>query len=112
MSVRFLGWRVYLVLRWCWVCSACRAEPRGGETFDDAGDSAADPGTLARMVEDQFPRSTLWQAAGARFMPPITDRFPTSLLECFVGDTAVAMGHLLLFLTPITVRPTALRGGR
>ncbi len=62
--------------------------------------------------KDHFPVSTLWQASGASFMPPVTERFPTSLLERFVGDAAEAMGHLLFFLTPITVRPSALPGGR
>ena len=61
---------------------------------------------------EEFPLSPLWQAAGARFMPPVRDRFPTSLLERFVGQGAEAMAHLLRFLSPLTVRANALREGR
>ena len=113
MSVRFLGRRVYLAL--LVVLGSAR---QGGRTPGAARLSttlAVPLRTLERWRQwwqDQFPLSTFWQAAGARFLPPITDRFPTRLLECFVGDAAATMGHLLLFLTPITVRPTALRGGR
>jgi hypothetical protein len=113
MSVRFLGRRVYLAL--LVVLGSARHAGQNPGAARLSTTLAIPLRTLERWRQwwkDQFPLSTLWQAAGARFMPPVTERFPTRLLERFVGDAAAAMGHLLLFLTPITVRPTALRGGR
>ncbi|MCU0503599.1 MAG: hypothetical protein MUC51_17910, partial [Anaerolineae bacterium] len=47
----------------------------------------------------QFPVTPLWQAQCARFMPPVaTHRLPGELLR------------LLLFLTPLTVRPLIVVG--
>jgi hypothetical protein len=62
---------------------------------------------------EQFPLTPLWQAACARFMPPPdTETFPTSLLERFAGDAAEALLRLLVFLSPLTVRPVTLNEGR
>ena len=59
---------------------------------------------------DEFPQTPLWQAAGARFMPPVvTEHGPTSLLERFAGDAEGALLRLLVFLSPLTVRPINLR---
>jgi hypothetical protein len=50
----------------------------------------------------------LWQAMGARFVPPVAaERLPGELLGRFVGDAAEALLRLLVFLAPITVRPIA-----
>jgi len=72
--------------------------------------------TLARWREwwtAKFPQTSLWQAAGARFMPPPDAlRFPASLLERFVGQAAEALLHLLLFLAPLTTRLVAPGDGR
>lgn len=113
MSVRFLGRRVYLAL--LVVLGSARHAGQNPGAARLSTTLAIPLRTLERWRQwwkDQFPLSTLWQASGARFMPPVTERFPTSLLERFVGDAAEAMGHLLVFLTPITVRPSALPGGR
>jgi hypothetical protein len=46
-------------------------------------------------------------------MPPLdTESFPASLLERFAGVAAEALLRLLVFLTPLTVRPVALNEGR
>ena len=113
MSVRFLGRRVYLAL--LVVLGSARHAGQNPGAARLSTTLAIPLRTLERWRQwwkDQFPLSTLWQASGARFMPPVTERFPTSLLERFVGDAAEAIGHLLVFLTPITVRPSALPGDR
>jgi len=51
----------------------------------------------------------LWQAMCARFMPPVrTDGLPGSVLTRFAGEGSVPLLRLLVFLSPITVRPAAL----
>jgi hypothetical protein len=66
-----------------------------------------------RWWRDDFPLTPLWQAACARFMPPVaTKHCPASLLERFAGDAEEALMRLLVFLSPITVRTVALRDGR
>ena len=113
MSVRFLGRRVYLAL--LVVLGSARHARQNPGAARLSTTLAIPLRTLERWRQwwkDHFPVSTLWQASGASFMPPVTERFPTSLLERFVGDAAEAMGHLLFFLTPITVRPSALPGDR
>ena len=55
------------------------AEPRGGETFDDAGDSAADPGALAPMVARSVPAehalASRWCALYAADHGALSDQF-------------------------------------
>jgi len=59
---------------------------------------------------DEFPQTPLWQAACARFMPPVvTEHGPASLLERFAGDAEGALLRLLVFLSPLTVRPINVR---
>ena len=59
----------------------------------------------------QFPVTPLWQAQCARFMPPVaTHRLPGELLGRFAGQTAEPLLRLLLFLTPLTVRPLIVVG--
>lgn len=62
----------------------------------------------------QFPLTPLWQAACARFMPPIDlVLLPTSLTERFAGSMDESMRRILLFLTPLTVgRLVTLNEGR
>ena len=51
-----------------------------------------------------FPITPLWQAACARFMPPVDLRLlPLSLIERFAGPAIDAMQRLLIFLSPLTV---------
>ena len=116
VSVRFLGRRVYLGL----AVVLCSARHAGQNTA--AQQLAATLGvavpvrTLQRWRQwwcEQFALTVLWQATCARFMPPVaTERCPASLLERFAGNAEEALLRLLVFLSPLTVRPIALRGGR
>ena len=54
----------------------------------------------------------LWQEVCARFMPPVaSNTLPAGLLERFSKVISEAMLRLLVFLTPITVRPVTLNEG-
>jgi len=106
-SVRFLGRRVYLGLAVVLV-SARPAGPtpaaaRLGVTLGVARR------TLARWLDwwrEQFPRTLLWQAASARFMPPVAEeRLPGELIARFTGPAAAALMRLLVWLSPLTARP-------
>jgi hypothetical protein len=113
MSVRFLGRRVYLGL----VVVLCSARYAGQNT---AATLCQDLSVPLRTLErwrcwwrDEFMQTALWQAAGARFMPPLSpDQLPAGLLARFAGDVAESLLRLLVFLTPITVRLVILSEGR
>ena len=52
-----------------------------------------------------FCLTPLWQAACARFMPPVqTINLPASLIERFSGGAAEVAMRLLAFLRPLSVR--------
>ena len=114
MSVRFLGRRVYLGL------AVVLASARHARQRPAAARLSAELNIPVRTLQrwrqwwhQSFPLTPLWQAACARFMPPPdTETFPASLLERFVGDAEEALLRLLVFLSPITVRPVALNEGR
>jgi len=59
---------------------------------------------------EQFPRTPLWRAACARFMPPLSTKcLPGGLLERFTTVAHEALMHesvmrLLVWLSPVTVR--------
>ena len=66
-----------------------------------------------RWWRDDFLQTPLWQAACARFMPPVaTEHCPASLLERFTGNAEERLMRLLVFLSPLTVTPINLREGR
>ena len=116
MSVRFLGRRVYLGLAVV-LCSARHAGQNTAARQLAAALGVAVPvRTLQRWRQwwgEQFALTVLWQAACARFMPPVAiGRCPASLLERFTGNAEEALMRLLVFLSPLTVRPIALRGDR
>jgi hypothetical protein len=47
---------------------------------------------LARWWREQFPQTPLWQAACARFMPPVSaQQLPGELLERFAGEAHEAL---------------------
>ena len=107
MSVRFLGRRVYLALAVVLVSGR-----HGGPTPAAArvSETLAVPlRTVQRWRQwwrSQFPLTPLWQAAGARFLPPVeAGQFPASLLERFAGAAAEPLMRLLIFLTPLTIQP-------
>ena len=106
-SVRFLGRRVYLGL-------AVVLVPQRRTTLSAAAVQLTQTlgipeRTIARWRHwwlQVFPGTTLWQAACARFMPPVDALyFPTSLIERFTGTLAHKTLHLLAFLRPLSVPP-------
>ena len=106
-SVRFLSRRVYLGL-------AVVLTPQRRTTLSAAAiqviEALAIPErTIARWRHwwlQVFPTTPLWQAACARFMPPVqTTNLPTSLIERFYGVAAEVAVRLLAFLSPLSVRP-------
>jgi hypothetical protein len=106
-SVRFLGRRVYLGL-------AVVLAPQRRTTLSAAAvqvvEALAIPErTIARWRHwwlQLFSLTPLWQAACARFMPPVqTTNLPTSLIERFCGAAAEVAMRLLAFLSPLSVRP-------
>ena len=114
VSTRFLGRRVYLglavVLMSAGRVEATSAVAKLGEIME----------VPARTVQrwrswwvEQFPLTPLWQAACARFMPPVVlSQLPASLIERFVGSAAEPLMRLLFFLSPLTVgHPVTLNEG-
>ena len=62
---------------------------------------------------EQFPKTPLWRAASARFMPPVPEaQLPGELIECFTGAAQGALLRLLVWLSPATVghwQPAAIK---
>ncbi|MDP2811964.1 MAG: hypothetical protein Q8O34_17630 [Rhodocyclaceae bacterium] len=113
-SVRFLGRRVYLALAVV-LCSARHAGQNTAATRV-ASDLAVPVRTLRRWRQwwtELLPRTPLWQACCARFMPPVaSDLFPGGLLERFAGDAAERLMRLLVFLSPLTATTVTVPEGR
>lgn len=104
LSVRFLGRRVYLSLAVVLVSAR-----HMGQVPAAAGISAS-LGVPARTLQrwrdwwqQHFVLTPLWQAACARFIPPVDSGFPGGLLERFAGTVEESLTRLLFFLTPLTV---------
>jgi len=114
MSVRFLGRRVYLGL----AVVLCSARHAGQNTAAAALCQALSipRRTLARWRQwwrAEFMQTPLWQALCARFMPPVSaEQLPVDLLARFAGEGDEPLLRLLVFLTPLTVRSSALHEGR
>ncbi len=105
VSVRFLGRRVYLGLVVV-LMSAGRTEATSAVA--QLGKALEVPVLTIRRWRkwwtEQFPLTPLWQAACARFMPPIDlNLLPSSLIERFTGTPEGLMMRLLIFLSPLTV---------
>ncbi len=113
-SVRFLGRRVYLAL--AVVLGSARHAGQNPAAARISATLEIPVRTLQRWRawwSGQFALTPLWRASCARFMPPVaSNSFPASLLERFAGNAAEALMRLLVFLSPITVRPITLREGR
>ena len=106
-SVRFLGRRVYLALAVVLV-SAVRPGPTPTTAAAHAATLLEVPvRTLQRWRvwwQERLPLTAFWQAASARFMPPVpVIAMPSSLLARFGGTAAEALLRLLVFLSPLTV---------
>ena len=113
MSVRFLGRRVYLAL--AVVLGSARHAGQTPAATRLSGTLNIPLLTLRRWRhwwQGEFPQTALWQAACARFMPPVaTERCPVSLLERFAGNAEARLMRLLVFMSPLTVTPINLREG-
>lgn len=115
VSVRFLGRRVYLGL--AVVLMSSRLIGPTSVTMRLSGTLGVPLRTLQRWRRwwrDSFPLTPLWQAACARFMPPVDmNQLPASLLARFAGPAEEQLMRLLVFLTPLTAsRPDTLQEGR
>ena len=107
MSVRFLGRRVYLGL--IVVLVSVRRTTVSATAAQLMQTLGIPERTILRWRHwwrQIFPGTTLWQAACARFMPPVqTIHLPCSLIERFTGVAAHRAMRLLAFLTPLSVQP-------
>ncbi|MBW8068283.1 MAG: hypothetical protein GJU73_12715 [Ferrovum sp.] len=105
MSVRFLGRRVYLGL--AVVLMSAGRSPSTSDVAQLSETLDVPARTIQRWRQwwiEQFPLTPLWQAACARFMPPIDlTLLPTSLIERFLGSSDESMRRILVFLSPLTV---------
>lgn len=106
MSVRFLGRRVYVALAVV-VLAVKRNKINAATTH--AGEALGIPErTIARWRQwwlQSFCATTLWQAQCGRFMPSVElTELPHSLVARFTGTAHEAMGHLLKFLSPLSVQ--------
>ena len=113
-SVRFLGRRVYLAL--AVVLGSARLAGQNPAAARLCATLAVPVRTLQRWRQwwgQAFALTPLWQANGARFMPPVTSAvFPAGLLERFAGSAEQALMRLLVFLSPLTVGPVTVSEGR
>ena len=114
MSVRFLARRVYLALAVVLV-SARPAGPTPAAARLGVA-RGVDRRTLARWRVwwcEQFPKTPLWRAANARFMPPVPEaQLPGELIARFAGPAHEALMRLLVWLSPATVgrgQPAAIK---
>ncbi len=105
-SVRFLGRRVYLGL------AVVLVSARSSALTSEAARLGQALCVARRTVErwrvwwrEQFPKTPLWRAVGAQFMPPVPkEQLPGGLVERFAGAAHEALAWLLLWLSPVTVR--------
>lgn len=114
MSVRFLGRRVYLSLAVVLVSARLAGQrPTAARLADELNIPTRTLERWRQWWRQQFPLTPLWQAQCAHFMPPVdTASLPASLLERYAGEAAESLLRLLVFLSPISVRPIELYEGR
>ena len=112
-SVRFLGRRVYVALAVVLMsdrhCAPTPAAGRAAALFE------VPLRTLQRWRQwwqERIPASAFWQAASARFVPPVpVGAMPGALLKRFVGPAAESLLRMLVFLSPLTLTLFALGDG-
>ena len=114
LSVRFFGQRVYLA-----IAVVLESARHAGQVSAAARVSKALSVPILTLErwrqwwQADFVQSALWQAQGARFMPPVTvEQLPGELLERFAGQAAQPLLRLLLFVTPLSSRSFAIRDRR
>ena len=105
-SVRFFGRRVYLALVILLMAGRLTARTPGAQELCAVLDI---PGRTLRRWRDwwqqDFPRTALWKAEVACFLPPISrEDLPFSLLQRFAGPPLAAVLNSLVLLTPLTIR--------
>lgn len=67
--------------------------------------AASASSTPAARWREQFPKTPLWRAVSAGFMPPVAEeQMPGELVERFAGPAHEALTRLLVWLSPGTVR--------
>jgi hypothetical protein len=108
-SVRFLGRKVYLFAVVLLV-SAMRQGPSPRRVRELAQLFGADRRTIARWQlfwREHVPQTPFWKIARGRLPTLAATVLPQSLMEAFLGgdDPCQGWGHLLRFLSPITIRP-------
>ena len=106
-SVRFLGRKVYLFAVVVLV-SAMRQGPSPRRVRELTRLFGADRRTIARWQlfwREHVPLTPFWKIARGRLAPMAATILPGSLLEAFLGsdDPCRGWGHLLRFLSPITI---------
>jgi hypothetical protein len=110
MSVRFLGRRVYLGLAVVLMSAGRTGAPAAVAQLGEVLQVPAR--TIQRWRRwwlEQFPLTPLWQAACARFMPPLDlSLLPASLIGRFLGVAEESMRRILVFLSPLTARYPAI----
>jgi hypothetical protein len=106
-SVRFLGRKVYLFAVVVLV-SAMRQGPSPRRLRELTQLFGADRRTIARWQlfwREHVPQTPFWKIARGRLSTMAATLLPRSLLEAFLGgdDPCQGWGHLLRFLSPITI---------
>ena len=107
-SVRFLGRKVYLGATVILV-SAMRQGPTPRRVRELSTLFGADRATIARWQafwRDHIPQTPFWKVARARLIPVVdVVALPLSLLDAFLRtkDPCQDWGHLLRFLSPLTI---------
>jgi len=104
MSVRFLGRRVYLALAVVLVSARPAGPTPAAARLGRA--LGVERRTLARWRhwwQEHFPKTPLWRATCARFVPPVPEaQLPGELIKRFAGPAADALMRLLIWLSPVT----------
>jgi hypothetical protein len=108
-SVRFLGRKVYLGVVVILV-SAMRQGPSPRRVRELSNVFGADRRTIVRWQtfwREHFPRTPFWKVARGRIVPGVEIvALPLSLLDAFLRGAELQQewGHLLRFLSPITIK--------
>ena len=106
--MRFLGRKVYLGAMVILI-SAMRQGPTPRRVRELSTLFGADAATIARWQafwRDHLPQTPFWKVARARLIPVVdVVALPLSLLDAFLRtkDPCQDWGHLLRFLSPLTV---------
>lgn len=105
-SVRFLGRRIYIGVTVVVAAILARGAARASEIRRRTAVPARTVARWQAWWQTEFPRSRLYRAESARFMPPLCEAgLPATLVERFAGAKDAVLGALertLLFLAPLT----------